>query len=214
MHTVLPVIQPDKPAPFVPNASLHKKRNKIVYRRLSLQLVTIFIHVALIKVAIPNVLWAVIGLAFWGSLIYAASRSGRWVCASFCWLGGIQDLMYGWAKKRVGFSPKITQYTVLALLVVWVPVAWWLTGGETMLNTDAPLQNPLQLSGAETLWVQAGHFFILTFAGLAVTVFGPRGLCHYLCPFGIAVGFVRDQRLKTLSASLPAHSISLPIKKA
>ncbi|MBC8041977.1 MAG: 4Fe-4S binding protein [Rhizobacter sp.] len=177
-------------------AEQHRKRNKVVYKRLAVQGTMIVVHVALIKFAIPNVLWAVLGLMFWGGLIYAAARSGRWVCASICWLGGIQDVMYRWAKKRVGFSPRITQIAVLVVLVVWVPLAWLLTGGETMMSAETPLQNPLNVSAGESLLMQAGHFLILIVAGLTVTVFGPRGLCHYFCPFGLAVGFMRDVRLK------------------
>jgi hypothetical protein len=94
-------------APIETASSRGKRRTKIVWKRMAIQLTFIFIHVALIKFAIPNMLWAVIGLAFWGTLIVLAARSGRWVCSTFCWLGGIQDLFYGIAQKRVNFNPKI-----------------------------------------------------------------------------------------------------------
>jgi len=77
----------DSHSPRVGMSSHHKAHRKIVYKRLLVQLTFIVVHVALIKFAIPNILWAVIGLVFWGSLVYAASRSGRWVCSTFCWLG-------------------------------------------------------------------------------------------------------------------------------
>ncbi len=178
-----------------PECSSSKKRSKIVYKRLAIQLTFIFIHVALIKFAIPNVLWAVLGLAFWGGLVYAASRSGQWVCSTFCWLGGIQDLMFPFAKKRVNFNPKISQYITLALLVVWVPLAWVFHQDAVFAMSDNPLNNPF--ASSESLAAQAGHFLVLTLVGLSVTVFGARGACRYFCPFGIAVGFFRTRRLST-----------------
>lgn len=171
----------------------HKKRKKIVYRRLAIQTSVILVHVLLIKVAIPNLLWAILGLVFWGGLIIAAMKSGRWVCASFCWLGGIQDLMYRWAKKRVHFSPMITQSIILAIAVLWVPIAWLLVDNSVMSDKGNPINNPF--NAEENIWVQGGHFMILMLVGLTVTVFGPRGGCHYLCPFGMIVTTVRRHKL-------------------
>lgn len=176
----------------------HKTHRKIVYKRLAVQATFILIHVALIKFAIPNLLWAVIGLAFWGSLVYAASRSGRWVCSTFCWLGGIQDLMFPFAKKRVNFNPKISQYATLFLLVIWVPLAWLFHSQAMWDMSEHPLQNPF--TGDENLLVQGGHFLILTLVGLGVTIFGARGMCHYFCPFGVVVQFFKNRRLKRINA--------------
>lgn len=171
-----------------------KKRMKIVWKRMAIQLTFIFIHVALIKFAIPNLLWAVIGLAFWGTLIVLAARSGRWVCSTFCWLGGIQDLFYGIAKKRVNFNPKISQTIVLVFLFVWVPLAWAFHSEAVFDLSESPIHNPL--TSTEGFLVQAGHFLVLMSVGLSVTVLGARGACHYLCPFGTAVQFFRNHRLK------------------
>lgn len=181
-----------------PRSSHHKTHRKLVYKRLVIQLTFIFVHVALIKFAIPNILWAVIGLVFWGSLVYAASRSGRWVCSTVCWLGGIQDIMYPFAKKRVNFNPKISQYAVLVLLVAWVPLAWLFHSQAVFDMSEHPLHNPLQSD--ENLLVQGGHFLILTLVGLGVTIFGARGMCHYFCPFGIVVQFFKNRRLQKRSA--------------
>jgi polyferredoxin len=173
-----------------------KKHRKIVFKRLAVQLTFIIVHVALIKFAVPNIIWAVIGLLFWGGLIVAAAKSGRWVCATFCWLGGIQDLMYRWAKKRVNFNPKITQTLVLVLLFAWVPLAWMLLGSEAATNvSESPIQNPFA-AGEESFVTQFGHFFILLLVGVSVMVLGSRGVCHYFCPFGTAVQFFRDLKLK------------------
>jgi polyferredoxin len=178
-----------------PVKSGSRKRSKIVGKRLAVQLIFIFVHVALIKFAIPNLLWAVIGLLFWGGLVYWTSRTGTRVCSSFCWLGGIQDLMYGFAKKRVSFSPKITQWIVLVILFCWVPFAWILTNGSTIMDmSDIPIQNPM--AAEENLFTQFGHFLVLIVVGLGVTVFGARGICHYFCPFGMVVQFFRNRRLK------------------
>ncbi|MDX2128427.1 MAG: 4Fe-4S binding protein [Chloroherpetonaceae bacterium] len=180
------------------------KRRKIVSKRLVIQLTFIFVHVALIKFAIPNILWAVLGLAFWGGLVYAASRSGRWVCASFCWLGGIQDLFYGFAKKRVSFNPKISQYITLFFLIVWVPLAWFFHSSAITDMSESPINNPitdlsLSFTSPEMLLMQFGHFAVLFLVGLSVAVFGARGACHYFCPFGIAVGYFKNQRLVQLN---------------
>ncbi|MFN3344741.1 MAG: 4Fe-4S binding protein [Chloroherpetonaceae bacterium] len=172
-----------------------KKRMKIVWKRMVIQLTFIFIHVALIKFAIPNLLWAVIGLAFWGTLIVLAARSGRWVCSTVCWLGGIQDLFYNIAKKRVNFNPKISQTIVLIFLFVWVPFAWAFHSEAIFDLSELPIHNPL--TSTESFLVQAGHFLVLTLVGLSVMVLGARGACHYLCPFGTAVQFFRNQRLKS-----------------
>ena len=186
------------PAPVQSNSSAGKKRMKIVWKRMAIQLTFIFIHVALIKFSIPNVLWAVIGLGFWGTLIVLAARSGRWVCSTFCWLGGIQDLFYGIAKKRVSFNPKISQAIVLVILFVWVPLAWAVHSEAVLDMSESPIHNPL--TSTENLLVQAGHFLVLMLVGLSVTVLGARGACHYLCPFGTAVQVFRNRRLKTRNA--------------
>lgn len=186
------------------------KRSKIVKKRFLIQTAVILVHVLLIKVAIPNLMWAILGLLFWGGLIFAAIKSGRWVCASFCWLGGIQDLMYRWAQKRVHFSPVISQTIVLVIALSWVPLAWLFVDNAVMSDKGNPLNNPFNVE--ENIWVQAGHFLILIFVGLTVTVFGPRGGCHYLCPFGLVVTFGRRRKLnlkeKKLSQVAPKPNIN------
>jgi polyferredoxin len=185
-------------APIETASSRGKRRTKIVWKRMAIQLTFIFIHVALIKFAIPNMLWAVIGLAFWGTLIVLAARSGRWVCSTFCWLGGIQDLFYGIAQKRVNFNPKISQVIVFVILFVWVPLAWAFHAEAVLDMSESPIHNPL--TSTENLLVQAGHFLVLMSVGLSVTVLGARGACHYLCPFGTAVQLFRNRRLKARTA--------------
>ncbi len=166
-----------------------------------LQTLVILVHVLLIKITIPNIWWAVFGLLFWGGLVFAAVKGGRWVCASFCWLGGIQDIMYHWAKKRVNFSPIITQSIVLAIAVLWVPLAWLLVDNAMLSDKGNLLNNPLQAQSNP--WADAGHFLILMGVGLTVTIFGPRGGCHYLCPFGLVVTSARRHKLKARNKNNP-----------
>lgn len=169
------------------------RRSKAIRQRLWLQLTTVVAHIFIVKFTIPNVWWAIFGLAFWAAVILWAARSGRWVCANFCWLGGVQDWLQPLAKKRVKFNPKISQYAVLIVLVSWTPLVWLFT--DTMFaEGESPIHFPLQ--GDDNLFVQAGHFIILTLVGFSVMIFGKRGACHYLCPFGIAVGAAKNYCLK------------------
>ncbi len=166
------------------------KRNKVLRQRLILQVTTVVVHVFIVKFTIPNIWWALFGLAFWAAVIYWAARSGRWVCANFCWLGGVQDWLQALAKKRVSFNPKWSQYIVLLVLVSWTPILWLVTG-SMFEKGDLPIHLPLQ--GDEHVLVQGAHFILLTLVGFSVMIFGKRGACHYLCPFGIAVGAVNRQ---------------------
>ncbi|MGQ9804759.1 MAG: 4Fe-4S binding protein [Chlorobiales bacterium] len=161
------------------------KRNRIVRQRLILQVTTVIVHIFIIKFTIPNIWWAIFGLAFWVSVIFWVAKSGRQVCANFCWLGGVQDWLQPLAKKRVSFNPKWSQYLVLLILVSWTPILWIVTG-SMFEKGELPIHLPLQ--GDENLFVQFGHFILLTIVGFSVMIFGRRGACHYLCPFGIAVG--------------------------
>ncbi|MFN3394702.1 MAG: 4Fe-4S binding protein, partial [Candidatus Thermochlorobacter sp.] len=103
------------------------KPSKTLRQRFRLQLATVIVHIFIIKFTVPNIWWALFGLAFWTAVILWAARSGRWVCANFCWLGGVQDWLEPIAKKRVSFNPKISQYLVLFVLVIWTPLVWLFT---------------------------------------------------------------------------------------
>lgn len=173
------------------------EREKALRQRLILQVSTALAHIFIIKFTIPNIWWAIFGLAFWASVILWAAKSGRWVCANFCWLGGVQDWLQPLAKKRVSFNPKISQYFVLFALVIWTPLVWLFT--DTMFaEGELPIHFPLQ--GDDNVFVQAGHFIILTLIGFSVMIFGKRGACHYLCPFGIAVGAAKKYCAKPTSS--------------
>jgi len=159
-------------------------RSQAMRRRLLLQIATVVVHIFIIKFTIPNIWWALFGLAFWTAVIVWAAKSGRWVCANFCWLGGVQDWLQPIAKKRVSFNPKWSQYLVLLILVSWTPILWLFTD-KMFSEGELPVHLPLQ--GDDNLLVQFGHFILLTMVGFSVMIFGQRGACHYLCPFGIAV---------------------------
>ncbi len=160
---------------------LSRPRRNLLPYRLATQMAFVFIHVLLIRAAIPNLAWAIYGLIFWGVLVYLTARTGRWVCAWICWLGGIQDIFARFAKARVTFNPRITQIGVLVIAVLWVPLAWlfWrdaMTARASSMGFDA-----------DNLWSHTLHLGLLTFVAGSVFVLGKRGACRYFCPFGIVV---------------------------
>lgn len=179
------------------------RRNLLPYR-LATQTAFILIHVLLIRAAIPNLAWAIYGLIFWGVLVYLTARTGRWVCAWICWLGGIQDVFGRFAKARVAFNPRITQIGVLAVAVLWVPLAWlfWrdaMTAHTSSMGFDA-----------DNLWSHALHLGLLAFAAGSVFVLGKRGACRYFCPFGVVVDGCR----KMHRAQTPAGLVQLGRRRA
>ncbi|MCS7079735.1 MAG: 4Fe-4S binding protein [Chloracidobacterium sp.] len=164
--------------------SARSRRNLLPYR-LATQMLFVLIHVLLIRAAIPNLAWAIYGLIFWGVLVYLTARTGRWVCAWICWLGGVQDVFARFAKARVTFNPRITQIGVLVVAVLWVPLAWlfWrdaMTAHTSSMGFDA-----------DNLWSHALHLGLLAFVAGSVFVLGKRGACRYFCPFGIVVDSCR-----------------------
>ncbi len=156
------------------------RRNLLPYR-LATQMVFVLIHVLLIRAAIPNLAWAIYGILFWAALVYLTVRTGRWVCAWICWLGGAQDLFARFAKARVSFNPRWTQIGVLVIAALWVPLAWlfWrdaMTAHTSSMGFDA-----------ENWWSHALHLGLLAFVVGSVFVLGKRGACRYFCPFGMVV---------------------------
>ncbi len=193
----------------MPASSRPSRERSLLRWRLAVQVVFILIHVLLIKATIPNLAWAVYGLIFWGTLVYLTARTGRWVCGWVCWLGGIQDLMSRWAKARVTFNPRITQYGVLAAAVAWVPIAW-LISRSAFSSHDSPVgfnpDNPL----AHLL-----HLSLLGIVAGSVLVLGKRGACRYFCPFGIVVDGCRAyhagrKETATLVRITPRRTTSSP----
>jgi polyferredoxin len=176
-----------------------KRPNRLKWR-LAVQIVFILIHVLLIRATIPNLVWAIYGIAFWGTLVYLTARTGRWVCGWVCWLGGAQDLMARWAKPRIQFNPRITQIGALVVAALWVPLAWTfsrtaITAHEGSVGFDA--ENP---------WSHALHLGLLALVAGSVLILGKRGACRYFCPFGIVVDGCRSYhgRKNGVAADAPA----------
>jgi hypothetical protein len=164
----------------VTSAPTPPRRNLLPYR-LATQMVFVLIHVLLIRAAIPNLAWAIYGILFWAALVYLTMRTGRWVCAWICWLGGAQDLFARFARARVAFNPRWTQIGVLVVAALWVPLAWlfWrdaMTAHTSSMGFDA-----------ENWWSHALHLGLLAFVVGSVFVLGKRGACRYFCPFGMVV---------------------------
>ncbi len=170
-------------------AATGTRRNLLPWR-LATQIVFILIHVLLIRAVIPNLVWAMYGILFWGILVYLTARTGRWVCGWICWLGGAQDLLARWAKPRIAFNRRWTQFGVLALCVVWVPVAWAFSGGAMTAHTSS-----VGFDG-NNLWSHAMHLGLLGFVAGSVFLLGKRGACRYFCPFGIVVDGCRSARVR------------------
>jgi hypothetical protein len=89
-------------------------RSQAMRRRLVLQITTVVVHIFIIKFTVPNIWWALFGLAFWTAVIFWAARSGRWVCANFCWLGGVQDWLQPLAKKTCVVQPQMVAIPCVA----------------------------------------------------------------------------------------------------
>ncbi|MFQ3638721.1 MAG: 4Fe-4S binding protein [Chloracidobacterium sp.] len=202
---------------MVSSATLARPRRSLLPYRLATQMVFVIIHVLLIRAAIPNLAWAIYGIIFWAVLVYLTMRTGRWVCAWICWLGGAQDLVARFAKARVTFNPRITQVGVLVIAALWVPLAWlfWrdaMTAHTSSVGFDA-----------QNLWSHALHLGLLAFVVGSVFVFGKRGACRYFCPFGMVVdgcrkihqsptqpGFVQLGRRRATTVSTAAESKANP----
>ncbi|MGQ9897703.1 MAG: 4Fe-4S binding protein [Acidobacteriota bacterium] len=179
----------------VETAPTTSRRNMLPYRLVT-QMVFVVVHVLLIRAAIPNLVWAIYGILFWATLVYLTMRTGRWVCAWICWLGGAQDLVARFARARVSFNPRWTQIGVLVVATLWVPLAWlfWrdaMTAHTSSMGFDA-----------ENWWSHGLHLGLLAFVVGSVFVLGKRGACRYFCPFGMVVDGCRKMHQASVQPGL------------
>jgi len=118
-------------------------------------------------------------------MIVLAAVGGSWMCGWICWIGGIQDLMEPLAHSRIRINPRWGQGITLTLLVVWVPLFWWL-----FPDAISAVYTPFGINFDG--WPRhAFQFDLMLLAGLSVFFLGKRGICRYLCPFNSVVGVAR-----------------------
>jgi polyferredoxin len=161
-------------------------------RRRVLQLIFVFINLALVEAHLPGPLWLGVGAAFWVALVGISIAGSNLVCGTMCWIGAIQDFAEPFARSRVRLDPKTGRTVALLLLVAWMPVGW-LIRPELAVHDRMPLVMSL---------ASGGHLFQFALAALvavSVVFLGKRGLCRYFCPFNSIVSRLRHlvTRLRT-----------------
>ncbi len=153
-------------------------------RRRLVQLVFIFVNLALVEAHLPGPLWLAIGGIFWAGLIGVTIAGSGLVCGSMCWIGAIQDIFEPFARPRVRLDPKFGRAVVLTLLVLWIPLGWLVLPGIAAHD-----RMPIDFSLA---WERhLFQFALAALAALSVVVLGKRGICRYLCPFNSIVATLR-----------------------
>ncbi len=155
-------------------------------RRRLLQILFVFVNLGLVEAHLPGPLWLAIGAAFWIALILLSAAGSPLVCGTMCWIGAIQDFAEPIARSRVRFNPRLGRGVTLAVLLLWIPIGWWLWPNAALHD-----RTPLDLD--PNSWQR--HLFGLSLAlaiPASVAVLGKRGICRYLCPFNSIVGSVRQ----------------------
>ena len=153
-------------------------------RRRILQLIFVFVNLALVEAHLPGPLWLAIGAIFWGGLVGITVAGSNLVCGTMCWIGAIQDFFEPFARPRVRVDPRFGRALTLAIIVLWMPVGWMLRGSLTAHD-----RTPVDFSLA---WEP--HLFGLALAALtalSVVFLGKRGICRFFCPFNPIVARVR-----------------------
>lgn len=154
-------------------------------QRRALQLIFIFVNLVLVEIHLPGPFWVAVGGLFWVTMVLLAALGGSWMCGWMCWLGGIQDIMEPLARSRIRLDPRWGRGITLAILISWVPLAWWLVP-----TASTTVYTPFNIDLAA--WPQ--HVFqlgLMLLVGASVMVLGKRGICRYLCPFNSIVAVVR-----------------------
>jgi polyferredoxin len=173
-------------------------------RRRLLQILFVFVNVALVEAHLPGPLWLVLGAIFWIALVGISIAGSNLVCGTMCWIGAIQDFFEPFARPRIRMDPKVGRALALVLLIAWMPVGWLLRP-----ELAAHDRMPLAISLA---W--RGHLFQFVLAAMvaaSVVFLGKRGLCRYFCPFNsfVATGRRLLTRLRT-SQIRESPSVSTP----
>jgi polyferredoxin len=158
-------------------------------RRRLVQLVFIFVNLALVETHLPGPLWLAIGGIFWLGLLGVTLAGSGLVCGSMCWIGAIQDIFEPFARPRVRLNVKLGRAVTLTLLVLWMPVGWIVLPGIAAHD-----RMPIDFSLA---WERhLFQFALAALAALSVVVLGKRGICRYLCPFNAIVATLRRTFVK------------------
>jgi len=130
-------------------------------RRRVLQIIFVFVNLALVESHIPGMLWLVIGSIFWIALIFIAASGSSLICGTMCWVGAIQDFAEPLARSRVRIDPRWGRGLTLTLLLLWIPQSH-------LFGLGLALAIPL-----------------------CVMLLGKRGICRFLCPFNNVVSAAR-----------------------
>lgn len=153
-------------------------------RRRLVQVLFIFVNLALVETHLPGPLWLAVGGIFWLALVGITVAGSGLVCGTMCWIGAIQDIFEPFARPRIRVDARFGRAVVLALLVLWIPIGWLV-----MPELAAHDVTPIDLSLA---WERhAFQFGLAALAATSVMFLGKRGLCRYLCPFNSVVAGIR-----------------------
>jgi polyferredoxin len=153
-------------------------------RRRLVQVLFIFVNLALVETHVPGPLWLAVGGIFWLALVGITVAGSGLVCGTMCWIGAIQDIFEPFARPRIRLDARFGRALVLALLLLWMPLGWLI-----MPELAAHDVTPIDLNlGWER---HAFQFGLAALAATSVTFLGKRGLCRYLCPFNSVVAQIR-----------------------
>ncbi len=162
-------------------------------RRRLLQIIFVFVNLALVEAHLPGPLWLALGAIFWVALVGISVSGSNLVCSTMCWIGAIQDFFEPFARSRVRLDAKWGRRATLALLVLWMPIGW-LVVPQVAAHDRMPLDVNL-------VWER--HLFQFALAAIvaaSVVFLGKRGICRYFCPFN---GIVAGARKLLLSLRTP-----------
>ena len=171
-------------------------------RRRLVQVIFVFVNLALVEVHLPGPLWLAIGGIFWAGLIGVTISGSNLVCGTMCWIGAIQDIFECFARPRIVLDARVARSVTLAILVLWMPIGWFV-----LPDLAAHDRMPINFSLS---WER--HLFQAILAILvaaSVAFLGKRGLCRYLCPFNTIVAAVRRRLTRT-----PPHVVAASIESA
>jgi polyferredoxin len=153
-------------------------------RRRALQVIFVFVNLALVEAHLPGPLWLALGGIFWVALIGISIAGSNLVCGTMCWIGAIQDFFEPFARPRIRLEPRWGRAFTLILLVAWMPIGWLV-----MPHLAAHEHLPLGLS---LVWTRhAFQIGLAAIVGASVVFLGKRGLCRYFCPFNSIVASAR-----------------------
>jgi polyferredoxin len=154
-------------------------------RRRLVQILFVFVNLALVETHLPGPLWLGVGAVFWLALVGISVAGSGLVCGTMCWIGAIQDFFEPFAQSRLRLDARFGRAVTLTLLILWMPIGWLIEP-----SLAAHDRSPLNVSFG---WER--HLFQFGLAALvagSVAVFGKRGICRYFCPFNSIVAAVRQ----------------------